>query len=150
MAHLGGTPPQDQLSSGSTSNTNADVVDTLQLPSQPSNRRGSREMIAGRVPVIVESAGTNEEGDVGLEEEVSSFVDFVLGVSNFSGQFCYAICTFLKINTIYTVAKIFKHIVERLLLLFYVFAVVRPLFNEFPFLGLTVTEVDSFRGMFNL
>ena len=87
MAHLGGTPPQDQLSSGSTSNTNADVVDTLQLPSQPSNRRGSREMIAGRVPVIVESAGTNEEGDVGLEEEVSSFVDFVLCVSNFSGQF---------------------------------------------------------------
>ena len=58
MAHLGGTPPQDQLSSGSTSNTNADVANTLQLPSQPSNRRGSSEMIAGRVPVIVESAGT--------------------------------------------------------------------------------------------
>ena len=77
MAHLGGTPLQDQLSSGSTSNTNADVVDTLQLPSQLSNRWGIREMIAGRVPVIVESAGTNEERDVGLEREVSCFVDLL-------------------------------------------------------------------------
>ena len=77
MAHLGGTPPQDQLSSGSTSNTNADVVDTLQLPSQLSNRRERREIIAGRVPVIVESAGTNEERNMGLEGEVSSFVDLL-------------------------------------------------------------------------
>ena len=98
MAHLGGTPLQDQLSSGSTSNTNADVVDTLQLPSQPSNRRGSREMIAGRVPVIVESAGTNEERDVGLEGEVSCFVDFVLCVSNlFRAVFAMQYAHFLKL-----------------------------------------------------
>ena len=77
MAHLGGTPPQDQLSSGSTSNTNADVVDTLQLPSQLSNRWRIREIFAGRIPVIVESAGTNKERDVGLEGEVSCFVDLL-------------------------------------------------------------------------
>ena len=64
MAHLGGSPPLDQLSSGSTFITNASVVDSLQLPSQPPNRPGSREMIAGRVPVIVEPLSTSEVGDV--------------------------------------------------------------------------------------
>ena len=71
MAHLGGTPPLDQLSSGSTLITNPSVVDSLQLPSQPPNRRGSREMIAGRVPVIVEPLNTSEVGDLVLEVEVS-------------------------------------------------------------------------------
>ena len=71
MAHLGGTPPLDQLSSGSTLITNASVVDSLQLPSQPPNSRGSREMIAGRIPVIVEPLNTSEVGDLVLEVEVS-------------------------------------------------------------------------------
>ena len=75
MAHLGGTPPLDQLSSGSTLITNPSVVDSLQLPSQPPNRRGSREMIAGRVPVIVEPLNTSEVGDVILEVEFSCWFE---------------------------------------------------------------------------
>ena len=71
MAHLGGSPPLDQLSSGSTLITNASVVDSLQLPSQPPNRQASREIIAGRIPVIVEPFNTSEVGDVILEVEVS-------------------------------------------------------------------------------
>lgn len=134
MAHLGGTPPQDQLSGGTTLNTNADVVDTLQLPSQPSNRWGSREMIAGRIPVIVESAGTHEEGDVGLEGEVSSFVDFVMCVSNFSGQF-------LLHNIFYSGQNFQKQMCTMwkmqcaVLLLLYLFAVARSLFTDFTLPG---------------
>ena len=106
MAHLGGTPPQDQLSSGSTSNTNADVVDTLQLPSQPSNRPGSREMIAGRVPVIVESAGTNEEGDERLEGEVSSFVDLLCVCCLVCRRLCWH-SNFLRVFNIQAIISCF-------------------------------------------
>ena len=76
MAHLEGALPQDQLSSSSALN-NADVVATLEVPSLPPSRRGSREMIAGWRPVSVESADNSEEGGV-RPGEVSSFTDFVV------------------------------------------------------------------------
>ena len=72
MARLEGTLPQDELSSGSALN-----LATLEVPSLPPSRRGSREMIAGWRPVSVESAGNNEEGGVRLGE-VSSFTGFVV------------------------------------------------------------------------
>ena len=76
MAHRGGALPQDQLSSGSALN-NTDAVATLEVPSLPPSRRGSREMIAGWRPVSVESADNSEEVGVRLGE-VSSFIDFVV------------------------------------------------------------------------
>lgn len=76
MAGLGGTLPQDELSSGSVLNS-ADAVATLQVPSLPPSRRGSREMIAGWRPVSVESADNSEEGSVRVGE-VSSFTGFVV------------------------------------------------------------------------
>ena len=76
MAYRGGALPQDQLSSGSALN-NADAVATLEVPSLPPSRRGSREMIAGWRPVSVESADNSEEVGVRLGE-VSSFTDFVV------------------------------------------------------------------------
>ena len=92
MAGLGGTLPQDELSSGSALNS-ADAVATLQVPSLPPSRRGSREMIAGWRPVSVESADNSEEGSVRVGE-VSSFTGFVVWYFFLSCISFFNVCLF--------------------------------------------------------
>ena len=83
-----------------------------------------------------------------LKERLAALLICYVCKQPFQGSFCYTICTFQ-----YYSGQIFKNKCAQCgiaVCIIYVFAVVRSLFTEFPFLGLAVTEVNSFRGMFNL